>query len=75
MSSRLFSHSSQVLRQLRELAPELPAIVFLSLSKSVSRGVTTAGCLVANHTAAAAALLRDASAYATALDTSARPAT
>ena len=35
--------------------------------------LTTAGCLVANHTPAAAALLRETSALATALDTSARP--
>ena len=42
---------------LAALAPTLPAITFLSLSKSVSRGLTTAGCLVPNGTADAQSLM------------------
>ena len=38
-----FAPNSRVMRQVREAAPELAVQVFLSMSKSVSRGVTTAG--------------------------------
>merc|ERR1719199_28548 len=44
-----FAPGSGILRQI----PELPAMVFMSMSKSVSRGMTTAGALIANHTPAA----------------------
>merc|ERR1712088_888029 len=42
--------NSQVLSKVRATAPNVPAMAFISMSKSVSRGLTTAGCLVANHT-------------------------
>jgi hypothetical protein len=38
-----FAPGSQILAQLERLAPELAAMVFVSMSKSVSRGTTTAG--------------------------------
>ena len=43
-----FAPASQVLRQLSEAAPELSSMVFISMSKSVSRGLTTAGTIIAN---------------------------
>ena len=46
------------LEALSALAPNLPAIVFLSLSKSVSRGLTTAGALVPNGSAYAHTLMQ-----------------
>lgn len=47
-------------------------MVFLSLSKSVSRGVTTAGTLVANQTAFSAAVLEGVRTTAKMLDTTAK---
>ena len=68
-----FAPGSGILRQIAELAPELPAMVFMSMSKSVSRGMTTAGALIANHTPAAGAVLGSIQESAALLDTSARP--
>lgn len=45
-----FAPASKVLEKIRTVAPELPAMVFISMSKSMSRGFTTAGALVSNHT-------------------------
>merc|ERR1712218_715310 len=59
MIDNTFAPGSQVLAKLRRLAPELPALVFTSLSKSVSRGLTTGGAITANHAPEAAALLED----------------
>jgi len=67
-----FAPGSGVLRKLRQLAPKIPAIAFTSLSKSISRGMTTAGSLVANHTDVAQALLTDVLKVARALDVVAR---
>lgn len=58
---------------LAECAPELPALVFLSLSKSISRGHTTAGALVPNATQQAAQLMRSLRASARALDVHIKP--
>merc|ERR1712107_160077 len=38
-----FAPNSQVMAKLRELVPDLNVMVFLSMSKSISRGLTTAG--------------------------------
>eukprot|EP00051_Salpingoeca_urceolata_P027102 m.480055 g.480055 ORF g.480055 m.480055 type:complete len:649 (-) comp21679_c0_seq1:238-2184(-) len=74
MVDATFAPSSHVLATLREHNPEQPAIVFMSLSKSVSRGMTTAGTVVANHTALARDLVAGAAAAAaTVLDTAATP--
>jgi cysteine synthase A len=43
-----FAPASQVMKLMSDVAPELTTMVFLSMSKSVSRGYTTAGALVAN---------------------------
>lgn len=68
-----FAPGSQILAQVERLAPELPAMVFLSMSKSVSRGMTTAGTIVANHTLEAADVLRSVEDASGILDTGARP--
>ena len=67
-----FAPGSQILAQIERLAPELPAMVFMSMSKSVSRGKTTAGTIVANHTLAAADVLRSVEEAGGILDTGAR---
>ena len=41
----------QVLKKFADLLPDLPVLAFISLSKSVSRGLTTGGTIVANATA------------------------
>jgi len=63
----------KMMEHLQKLDPELPVIVFISMSKSVSRGKTTAGTLVANHTADAIALIEEAAATAETLDLVAEP--
>lgn len=68
-----FAPASQILSQIERLAPDLPAMVFMSMSKSVSRGRTTAGALIANHTPQAAAILRQVKNVGGILDTTARP--
>jgi len=45
-----FAPASQVFAKIQEVAPELTTLVFISLSKSVSRGITTAGTIVAGPT-------------------------
>ena len=68
-----FAPSSRVMARIRELDAELSVLVFLSLSKSVSRGMTTAGALVANHTPHSRALLLAVRGMGAMLDTLARP--
>jgi hypothetical protein len=68
-----FAPASQVMKKFQEETPELPVMCFISLSKSVSRGITTAGALVANHTEFSTSLLKEVSATATFLDTTAKP--
>ena len=72
MIDNTFAPGSQVLAKLRRLAPELPALVFTSLSKSVSRGLTTGGAITANHAPEAAALLEDIRGVSGMLDTAAK---
>jgi len=68
-----FAPSSRVMHKVRELDSDLSVLVFLSLSKSVSRGITTAGALVANHTEHSRALLSAARRMGKILDTNAKP--
>ena len=68
-----FAPASNILAKLRALMPELCSVVFLSMSKSVSRGLTTSGCLIPNHTAEAVSLIKDVWNTADMLDTHARP--
>lgn len=68
-----FGPDSGVLGKLQALNPDLPALVFISLSKHLSRGLTTGGTMIANHTKIAQEILALAreSAGAGALDTAA----
>ena len=51
----------------------MEAMVFISMSKSVSRGITTAGAVVANHTAGSKALCDRVRYVSKMLDTCAKP--
>merc|ERR1712137_1350614 len=72
MVDTTFAPGSQVMTKFKELAPELPVLAFISLSKSVSRGITTAGTIVANHTDFSVSLVREVSSTAAMLDTTAK---
>ena len=65
--------ASRALRLLREAAPSLPVICFVSCSKAIGRGLTTAGALVANHTPEAVALVGAAAELGALLDVGAKP--
>lgn len=63
----------QVMRQMSAVAPALTTAVFVSMSKSVSRGLTTAGAIVANSASAkSCAILANTRAMAEMLDTTAK---
>jgi len=68
-----FAPGSRVLRKIRDAAPDLCAMVFISMSKSVSRGLTTAGTVVANHTEEARDILRGCHEASAMLDINAKP--
>jgi len=68
-----FAPGSRVMRKLSALAPELATLVFISLSKSVSRGLTTGGTIVAGPSPRSAAVLEVIRATSEMLDTNARP--
>jgi len=68
-----FAPGSGVLGRVAEVDPEFPAMVFISMSKSLSRGLTTAGCIIANHTQASTRVLEEVRAVSTVLDTQAKP--
>ena len=59
--------------KVKEKAPELEAMVFISMSKSVSRGITTAGAVIANHTPGSKALCQRVRFVSKMLDTCAKP--
>jgi len=63
---------SGVMKKLATHVPDLPVMCFISMSKSLSRGMTTAGALVANHTPEAHVLLEGARAASRLLDTGAK---
>lgn len=68
-----FAPTSQIMKQIRELDAQLPVVCFISLSKSVSRGLTTGGAVIANHTEASTRLVQKVAHTAQMLDTTARP--
>ena len=73
MIDATFAPGSHIMLKLKLLTPELAVMVFLSMSKSVSRGLTTAGALIANHTDDMCKLINEVSATADMLDARARP--
>jgi len=73
MVDTTFAPGSKVMKLFEGLDADLPVMAFISLSKSVSRGVTTSGALVPNHTEDARTLVRNATNMAGLLDTKAKP--
>ena len=61
------------MRKISAIEPSLTTMVFISLSKSVSRGLTTGGTIVAGPSARSAALLEQVRETSVMLDTHARP--
>lgn len=68
-----FAPGAQVLRKISAVEPALTSLVFISLSKSVSRGLTTGGTIVAGPSARSAQLLELVRDTSLMLDTHARP--
>jgi cysteine synthase A len=68
-----FAPGSKIMLKLKSLVPDLNVMVFISLSKSVSRGITTAGCLVANHTPLGISLIKNVDQISKIMDTRAKP--
>ena len=62
---------AKVMAKARAAVADLPVMCLLSMSKSVSRGLTTAGALIANHTSATAELLAGARDVGATLETTA----
>jgi cystathionine beta-lyase/cystathionine gamma-synthase len=67
-----FAPGSQVVRHIDLVAPHLTVMVFISMSKSVSRGLCTAGTMIASHTLESKQLLERVRVMATMLDATAR---
>eukprot|EP00164_Ancoracysta_twista_P004647 GFYU01006278.1.p1 GENE.GFYU01006278.1~~GFYU01006278.1.p1 ORF type:complete len:627 (+),score=239.37 GFYU01006278.1:150-2030(+) len=72
MVDTTFAPASRVMEKIKQADSELPVMVFVSMSKSVSRGLTTAGGIVANHTGFAQTLMAGVSKAAKLLDTNAK---
>lgn len=68
-----FAPGSRVLDKIHSLCPDLPAIAFISMSKSVSRGITTAGAIVGGQAPQARSLVEGVRRSAQMFDTTARP--
>lgn len=68
-----FAPGSQVMQKMYEQSPELTTMCFISLSKSVSRGLTTGGAVVAGRSPAAGEILDAVREAAEMLDTISRP--
>lgn len=67
-----FAPGCRIMQKVDEVAPDLCTMAFISMSKSVSRGKTTAGALVASHCAKSCALLEAVRSTGTMLDTIAK---
>merc|ERR1712110_1401597 len=61
------------MKKVRASSEDLCVLVFISLSKSVSRGLTTAGAIISNHTREGKELLQGVADTCTLLDTLAKP--
>ena len=67
-----FSPGSNILAKLQTIDADLPAMVFVSMSKSISRGKTCAGAVIANHTQQSITLLDEVRTTAKMLDVTAK---
>lgn len=72
MVDTTFAPHSQVMKKIGSVAPGLNTLTFISMSKSVSRGMTTAGAIVAGPTKESCALLEKIREVGTFLDTTAK---
>merc|ERR1719356_1519882 len=61
------------MQKVKDVAEDLCVMAFISMSKSVSRGLTTAGAVIANHTQDAQEILQGVSDTCDMLDTRAKP--
>jgi hypothetical protein len=61
------------MKKIESVAPGLTTMTFISMSKSVSRGLTTAGAIVAGPSKKAQVLLEKIRATSAMLDTQAKP--
>lgn len=68
-----FAPSSKVMEKIESVAPGLTTMTFISMSKSVSRGLTTAGSIVAGPSKRAQVLLEKIRTTGAMLDTQAKP--
>eukprot|EP00039_Didymoeca_costata_P001606 m.53695 g.53695 ORF g.53695 m.53695 type:complete len:624 (+) comp10879_c0_seq1:69-1940(+) len=68
-----FAPGSKIMERLKGIDAALPVVAFISLSKSLSRGMTTGGTLVANDTKEAISFVEGSGRVATLLDTTAKP--
>ncbi len=69
MIDATFAPGSEAMKLVQARLPALPVFVFISMSKSVSRGKTTGGALIANGNPTAQMLLSEAGKIGKALDT------
>lgn len=68
-----FAPGSKIMQKIRDVDEELCVMVFISLSKSVSRGLTTAGTVVANHKQETQDILKGVGDMCAMFDTQAKP--
>lgn len=68
-----FAPNAQLLAKFRAIAPRLNVVVFTSLSKAVSRGMTTGGCMVFSQLEEARALRAQVLETTELLDVGAKP--
>jgi len=68
-----FAPDSAIIAKLRDYAPSVPVCIFLSMSKSVSRGMTTAGSFIFNQTPTSRLLHSEVLAAMTLIDAGAKP--
>ena len=68
-----FAPNSKVMEKFKQIAPTMNVMTFISMSKSVSRGLTTAGAIVANHTPWTKDLIKGITETSKLLDTNAKP--
>jgi cysteine synthase A len=73
MVDATFAPGSKCMEKLATVAPTLTAMTFISMSKSVSRGMTTAGAIIAGPSAKSSLLLSKVRETAKIFDTTARP--
>lgn len=68
-----FAPGSKIMQKFREIDADLSVMVFISLSKSISRGLTTGGTIIANHRDETKEILRGVADACTMLDLTSKP--